>query len=216
MPSDPTPPRGNRRDAVATRAELLQAALAEFSAFGFEGGRVDRIAAAAGVNKQLVYYYFGSKSDLYRCALEHVYAEIRTAERELHLADLPPVEAMRVLVGFSFDYLDKHPEFIKILGDENRMGAPHVSRSDQLAEMHSPLVAMVGETMARGVAAGQFHDRFDPVNLYMSIAALGFFYFANRPTLSAIFDRDLTTPAQVALRRQHAVDLVLLSLRPEG
>lgn len=213
---DTDPPRTGRRDPVASQSDLLQAAISEFAEHGFEGGRVDRIASAAGVNKQLLYYYYGSKSDLYRAALEHVYAEIRAAEQELHLGDLPPTEAMRILVSFSFDYLEKHPAFLSLISDENRMAGRHLKGSDKVAEMHSPLIAMIRDTLDRGIAKGVFHDRFDPVNLYLSIAGLGFFYFANRSTLAIIFNRDMTSPAQVALRRQHMVDMVLLSLRPDN
>lgn len=203
-----------RRDPAATWRALLDAAVSEFSTYGFEGGRVDRIAQLAGVNKQLVYHYFGSKDDLYRAALEEVYREIRLREQELHLADLEPEEAMRLLVAFSFDYLADHPEFVALINDENRMEARHLKTSDKVTEMHSPIVKLVEETLARGVAAGVFNDRFGPVNLYLSIAALSFFYFANRSTLSVIFDRDMASPAQAARRREHVIALVLSSLRP--
>lgn len=203
-----------RRDPAATWRALLDAAMVEFTEFGFEGGRVDRIAQKAGVNKQLVYHYFGSKADLYRTTLEEVYRQIREREQELHLSDLDPEEAMRRLVGFSFDYLAEHPEFIALINDENRMEARHLKMSDKVTEMHSPLVRLVEETLARGVETGVFNDRFGPVNLYLSIAALSFFYFANRNTLSVIFDRDMASPAQVMRRRDHVISLVLSSLRP--
>ncbi len=203
-----------RRDPAATWRALLDAAVAEFTEFGFEGGRVDRIARQAGVNKQLVYHYFGSKDDLYKTALEEVYRQIREREQELHLSDLDPEEAMRRLVGFSFDYLADHPEFVALINDENRMEARHLKVSDKVTEMHSPLVQLVEETLTRGVRAGVFNDRFGPVNLYLSIAALSFFYFANRSTLSVIFDRDMASPAQAARRREHVISLVLSALRP--
>ncbi|MGH6761615.1 MAG: TetR family transcriptional regulator [Phyllobacterium sp.] len=202
-----------RRDPVATAKALLNAALLEFAEYGFEGGRVDRIAQQAGCNKQLVYHYFGSKADLYRMTLEEVYREIREREQELHLSDLAPDEAMARLVGFSFDYLEEHPEFIALINDENRMDARHLKTSQNVAQMHSPLVQLVEETLARGVAAGVFNDRFGPVNLYLSIAALSFFYFSNKNTLSVIFDRDMASPTQVARRKQHVIDLILSSLR---
>lgn len=203
-----------RRDPAATCLSLLKAAVSEFSAFGYEGGRVDRIARQAGVNKQLVYHYFGSKEDLYRAALEEVYREIREREQALHLSDLDPERAMQALVGFSFDYLADHPEFVALINDENRMDARHLKASEKVTEMHSPIVHLVEETLARGVNAGVFNDRFGPVNLYLSIAALSFFYFANRSTLSVIFDRDMGAPAQAARRRQHVIDLISSALRP--
>ena len=81
-PASTTPAR---RDAAATREALTAAAVAEFSRNGFAGARVDEIARAAGVNKQLVYHYFDSKQGLYLVALEAVYAEIREKEKGLSL-----------------------------------------------------------------------------------------------------------------------------------
>ncbi|WP_374831299.1 TetR/AcrR family transcriptional regulator [Paenochrobactrum pullorum] len=203
-----------KRDPVATSKALLQAAMTEFTQYGFEGGRVDRIAQMAGCNKQLVYHYFGSKADLYKLTLEEVYREIRESEMQLHLEDLPPEEAMARLVGFSFDYLAEHPEFIALLNDENRMGASHLKTSDNIAEMHSPLVKMIDQTLARGIEAGLFNQKFEPVNLYLSIAGLSFFYFSNHKTLSVIFKRDMTSKESIDARRQHVIDLILNALRP--
>src|SRR5512140_2797797 len=139
-----------RRDPEGTRRALLAAALAEFSDKGLAGARVDEIAARAGVNKQLVYHHFGSKDDLFRTVLEGVYREIRARERELQLGDLPPLAAMERLVGFSFDFLAEHPEFIALVNDENRHAARHVRGSRGLKTMHSPLVQLIRETLARG------------------------------------------------------------------
>lgn len=207
--------RPGRRDPAATRSALLEASIVEFADKGFAGARVDEIAKRAGVNKQLVYHYFGGKEEVYVAALEEVYGRIREREKELELQSLAPREAMATLVGFSFDYLEEHPEFIALLNDENRMNAAHVSHSPDLVEMHSPLVQLIAETLERGVTAGEFNDRFGPVNLYISIAGLSYFYFSNNRTLSAIFDRDMASPGQKARRRQHVIDLVLSALRPE-
>ncbi|WP_038999935.1 TetR/AcrR family transcriptional regulator [Falsihalocynthiibacter arcticus] len=205
--------RPQKRDTAASRKALLDAAVTEFSEFGFEGGRVDRIARLAGVNKQLVYHHFGSKADLYRATLEEVYREIRAREQQLHLEEHEPEAAMRVLVEFSFDYLAEHPEFVTLINDENRMEAVHLKKSDKVTDMHSPLINLVEETLDRGVAAGVFNNRFDPIDLYLSIAGLTYFYFSNRHTASVIFNRDITTAKQMQQRRAHIVDFVLSSLR---
>ncbi|WP_035725400.1 TetR/AcrR family transcriptional regulator [Fodinicurvata fenggangensis] len=207
---DKPPPR--RRNPVETRRALLDASIAEFAENGLAGARVDAIAKRAGVNKQLVYHYYGSKDDLFTASLEEVYRHIRTQERELELHALEPVAAMERLVGFSFDYLADHPEFITLLNDENRMRSAHLKDSRELVDMHSPLVEVIATILERGVEQGVFNDRFGPVNLYISIASLSYFYFSNNSTLSAIFNRDMSTPAEIARRRQHIIDLVLHAL----
>lgn len=203
-----------RRDPVATRKKLLTAARQEFASHGFAGARVDEIAMRAGVNKQLVYHYFGDKDALYLAVLEWVYADIREQERQLNLEGLPPEKAIRKLIEASFDYLATNPDFIVLLNDENRGGARHVRGSTRLEAMHSPLVKSVSHILHEGVRTGVFRKGIDPIQLYISIAALGYFYLSNTPTLSAIFGKDLSSRAAKRARRRHVADLVLHSLRP--
>lgn len=205
-----------RRNPVETRRALLDASITEFAQNGLAGARVDAIARRAGVNKQLVYHYYGSKDELFTASLEEVYRQIRSQERELELHALPPLAAMERLVGFSFDYLAGHPEFIALLNDENRMRSAHLKGSRELVDMHSPLVDVIDRVLKRGVEEGVFHDRFGPVNLYISIASLSYFFFSNNPTLSAIFNRDMSSPTEVARRRKHVIDFVLHGLRRDN
>src|SRR3954447_20244441 len=203
-----------RRDPVATRRKLLAAARREFAENGLAGGRVDEIAARAGVNKQLVYHYFGDKDALYLAVLEWVYEEIRAQERKLNLEGLPPQQAIKRLIEASFDHLAAHPDFILLLNDENRGGARHVRGSRRLEAMHSPLGSMVGKILKQGGRDGTFRRGVNPVHLYISIAGLSYFFFSNTPTLSAIFGKDLSSPAARRARRKHVLDLVMQSLRP--
>jgi TetR/AcrR family transcriptional regulator len=210
--SDTSKPQ--RRDPAATRRKLLTAARREFASSFLAGARVDEIAARAGVNKQLVYHYFGDKDALYLAVLEWVYEEIRAQERKLNLEGLPPQQAIKKLIESSFDHLAAHPDFIALLNDENRGGAAHVRRSRKLEAMHSPLVSLVSSILAEGVKAGIFRKGINPVHLYISIAGLSYFYFSNTPTLSAIFGKDLSSRTARQARRRHVVDLVMHALRP--
>jgi TetR/AcrR family transcriptional regulator len=207
-------PKVLRRNPEATRRKLLAAARREFAASGLAGARVDEIAARAGVNKQLVYHYFGDKDALYLSVLEWVYEEIREQERGLNLEGVPPDLAIRKLIEASFDYLAAHPDFVVLLNDENRGGARHVLRSKRLEAMHSPLVSLVSQILKQGMRDGTFRRGIDPVQLYISIAGLSYFFFSNTPTLSAIFGKNLRSPAARRARRKHVVDLVMQSLRP--
>lgn len=208
--------RTGKRDAEASRRRLLAAARAAFAAKGLAGARVDEIARAAGINKQLVYHYFDSKDGLYLAVLEGVYAEIREQERALSLEHLPPEEAMARLIAFSFDYLAAHPDFIALLNDENGQSGRHLAKSRRMHEMHSPLIALIRQTLKNGAAIGIFRGDMDALQLYISIAGLAYFYFANNRTLSAIFARDLAAPRAVAARRRHVVDFVMAALRPDA
>jgi TetR/AcrR family transcriptional regulator len=195
---------------------LLRAGRAAFARHGLAGARVAAITQDAGLSKQLLYHHFGSKDGLYQAVIESVYAEIRTFEQALSLSGMPPDQALVRLAGFSFDYLVETPDFIALLNDANANGGLHVHRSVKLGALHSPLVELIERTLEAGVATGCVRSGIDPVQLYISIAALGYFYFSNAPTLSAIFGRDMTDRQQVAKRRRHVIEFVTAAIQPIG
>jgi hypothetical protein len=121
---------------------------------------------------------------------------------------------MRELVTFTWRHFLAHPEFISLLNTENLHRAKHLKRSSRIQSLHSPLVAMISDQLERGARAGVFSPGVDPVQLYVSIAALGYFYLSNAWTLSTIFGRDLTAPKAKEARIEHIVDLVLGALAP--
>src|SRR3970040_2080742 len=132
--------RSQRRDPARNRGRILKAAVAEFARYGLGGARVDRIAARAGANKRMLYYYYGNKEELFLAVLEDSYARIRTAERALRLTDRDPREAMRRLVEFTWRYYLQHPEFLTLLNSENLHRGRHVRRSKNIIAMHAPFV----------------------------------------------------------------------------
>ncbi|GMV00731.1 MAG: TetR/AcrR family transcriptional regulator [Burkholderiaceae bacterium] len=197
------------RDPEATRETILSAATDEFAQHGLAGARVDRIAERAGVNKRMLYYYFGQKEELFLAVLEGAYQRIREEEHKLSLTQVEPTEAIRRLVAFTWDYHMAHPEFITLLNTENLYRARHLKKSSRVRTWHSPFVAMIAEVLERGHKAGVFRAGVDPVQLYISIAGLAYFYLSNRFTLSTIFDRDLVSPKARVERLSHMTDLVL-------
>ncbi|MBV6488591.1 MAG: TetR family transcriptional regulator [Pseudorhodoplanes sp.] len=219
-PSKSAPPRraSAPRNPERTRAAILNAAIAEFTSKGLSGARIDRIAKRARVNKRMIYYYFGDKERLYISVLEEIYTAIRTAEIGLNLTDRNPTDGMRELIEFTWHYFIDHPEFLSLLATENFNRARYLKNSRRIRELHSPLIGMISDLLKRGANQKIFRPGVDPVELYISIAALGFFYLSNRYTLSIIFSRDLTDPEQLSARGQHIVEVILdfLAPRPEG
>jgi AcrR family transcriptional regulator len=197
------------RDAERTRQALLAAAEVEFSTKGLAGARVDVIAEQAAANKRMLYYYFGSKEDLYLAVLERAYGAMRQTERELNLTNLEPLEAIKTLVEFKFDYCQQHQSIITLLAGENMLGAVHLKRSRRLRDMNLSLVDVISTVLEAGVAKGEIKPGIDPLNLYISMSALSYFYFSNSATLSAAFGRALASPAEQKLRRAHAVDVIM-------
>ncbi len=196
------------RDSEWTKAQLLDAARLEFSEKGLSGARVNDIAARASVNKQMLYYYFGDKENLYCAVLNHAYEEIRARENELDLASLAPVAAMERFIGFTFDYLTENRYFVALLNDENIHKARHILDSEYLQDLHARLQETIGDILTRGEREGVFRPNVDPIDLYISIASLCYFYYSNIHTLSAIFGRDLSDRSATHHRRQHVIDFV--------
>jgi AcrR family transcriptional regulator len=201
------------RDPGRTRAAILAAATQEFTAKGLQGARVDDIARRARINKRMIYHYFKDKAGLYVAVLESTYAGIRVAEIGLNLGHRDPVEGMKELVAFTWNYFIRHPEFLSLLATENLHKARYLRQSRRIRDLHFPLVGMISALLERGREAKLFRGGIDPVQLYITIAALGFFYLSNQHTLSTIFDRDLAAPANLKARGQHVTEVVLAYLR---
>ncbi len=197
------------RDPERSRAAILKSARDEFAAHGLAGARIDRIAERAGLNKRLIYYYFNSKDDLFLAVLEGVYTDIRTAEQRLRLLDMKPTDAIRRLTEFTWHYHLEHPEFITLLNSANLHQARHLKRSSRVQEMNSPVIQTLGEVLERGRKSGEFRGGVDPVQLYISIAGLAYFYLCNNHTLSTIFGRDLMSPKAHAERLSHMSEVIL-------
>jgi len=197
------------RDAERWREAILFAARDEFATHGLGGARMDRVAAGAGVNKRLLYYYFGDKDSLFKTVLEDAYRKIRQAEQQLQLADLPPAEAVRKLTEFTWNHYLEHPEFLSLLNSENQQAAKHLSGSTQARALNSPLIETLAEVLERGRATGVFRGGLDPLQIYISMAGLAYFYLSNNHTLSAIFNRDLMTPKARNQRLSHICDVIL-------
>lgn len=210
MPTaDPPPEKPRLRDAEATRARILIAAKAEFAANGLGGARVDEIAEKARANKRMIYHYFGSKDGLFQAVLEAAYVDIRSAEQRLNLDHLEPVAALEKLVRFTWDYYLENPEFITLVNSENLHRAGHLKKSEVIRVVSRKFVAMVAALLDRGVAAGVFRAGVDPVQLNITIAAIGYYYLTNRFTGSIVFERDLMARAALDERLRFNIDTVL-------
>jgi len=207
---EPAPANDERlRDADRSQGIILSAARDEFAEFGLGGARMDRIAERAALNKRLIYYYFADKETLFQAVLEQSYRDIREAEQQLNLLEVTPVDAVRRLVKFTWDYYLAHPEFITLLNSANLHKARHLAESKRARELNSPVIETLAAVLERGRRDGSFRGGIDPVQLYVSIASLSYFYLSNSYTLSAIFGRDLLSPKARSERLSHMTDVIL-------
>ncbi|KND55176.1 Transcriptional regulator, TetR family [Candidatus Paraburkholderia kirkii] len=188
---------GRRKyDPEETKRNILDIATQEFSAMGLAGARVDAIAERTNTTKRMLYYYFGSKEGMYEVVLEQVYGDIRALEQELQLAEMEPEEALREFVGFTFDYHDKHRDFVRLVTIVNIHAAKYIEQSKTFKTRNSTVVKTIEDLIARGVEAGKFRADVDLIDLHLMISSFCFHRVANRHTRGA--------PRSGAIRRGRA------------
>ncbi|MET9436611.1 TetR family transcriptional regulator [Streptomyces sp. NPDC006551] len=207
-----TQPAKRTRDAARTRAEILDVATEEFARLGFAGARVDEIAARMRTTKRMIYYYFGSKEQLFTAVLERAYTVIRSEEQKLDVEHLDPVSAIRRLAELTFDHHEAHPDFIRLVSIENIHEAEHIAASPILSSLSSPAIDVIGRILEAGRAQGVFTAEVDAVDLHAMISSFCFFRISNRHTFRTLFGRDLTEAHHRAHYRTMLGDMVIAYL----
>jgi AcrR family transcriptional regulator len=196
-------------DPARTMADILEVATREFAEKGLAGARIDVIAEAMRTSKRMIYYYFGSKEGLYLRVLEESYRRMRAMESDAHLEDLPPEDALRKLVGHTLDYQWAHPEFARLVQNENIHRAQYLAQSKTIRELNVPAIEGLRAVLERGQRDGVFRGGIDAVDLHMSISALAVFHVSNRHTFSLIFQRDLESPPALIARRDSIIEMIV-------
>jgi AcrR family transcriptional regulator len=217
IPSEPR--RGDARrkyDPEETKRNILEVATQEFSAMGLAGARVDAIAERTNTTKRMLYYYFESKEGLYQAVLEKVYTDIRVLEQDLHVSELDPAEGMRKLVEFTFDYHDRHRDFVRLITIENIHGAKFVEQLKTFKNSNASAIHTIEDLLARGIASGQFRSDVDAIDLHLLISSMCFHRIGNRHTFGTAFGRDPSHPRLRARHRAMIVDAVMRFLRNEA
>jgi AcrR family transcriptional regulator len=195
--------------AQTTRDNILRAATRVFARYGYDGGSVEKISQSAKSFDRMIYYYFGSKEGLFIEVLEDMYRRMNDAELELTLDLEQPVESLKDVINFVVSYYSKNPEFITLLNTENLHRGKHISKSSRAREYSSPAIAIIRQLLESGVAKGVFRADVSARNVYLLIAATGYFYISNRHTLSAFLGEDLQTPEALAQWQAFIISTVL-------
>ncbi len=195
--------------AQATRDAILKAATKVFAKHGYDGGRIEAISKTARSYDRMIYYYFGSKEGLFIAVLEDTYRRFNEAESALVIDETQPLEALTAMIRFIWHYYQKNPEFITLLNTENLHRGRHISKSSRAREMSSPAVGLVQRVLDAGAARGLFRAELAARDVYLMIAAMGYFYLSNRHTLSAFLGENLESPAALAHWERFLIDAVL-------
>jgi AcrR family transcriptional regulator len=200
---------GRTNDPVRTMAEILLVATEEFAQKGLAGARIDEIAERTRTSKRMIYYYFQSKEGLYVAVLEEAYRRVRAIEADLHLDDLAPEDALRKLVGFTFDHHAGNEDYIRLVMGENINRAQFLSQSKSIQGMNVPALQAITQLYERGIAQGLFREGLTAIDIHATISALSFFNVSNRHTFGTIFKLDMRSKAVAARRREQVIETVV-------
>ena len=208
-PADASAPTIRRRDPDRTRQDILTVATTEFAANGYDGARVDEIAALTQTTKRMIYYYFDSKEGLYLRVIEAAYQGIRNLEQSLDVDGLTPVEGLRRLAETTFDHHTTHRDFVRLVAIENIHRAEHISSSTTITDLNSTAIATLTKVLERGKADGSFRPDVDALDVHAMISAYAIFHVANRYTFRTLFGRDLLDAERHDHYRALAGDMVV-------
>lgn len=199
--------------AQKTRDAILRAATRVFSRNGFAGGKIEQISKLSRTHDRMIYYYFGSKERLFVEVLETAYARMNEAEAELEFDLDDPEKALTTVVHFVWQYYLDHPEMMTLLNSENLQQGKHIKKSARVSKLSSPAVQVLDQVLVAGVKKSLFRNDISARDLYIEIAALGYFYLSNRFTLSAFLNVDLRSAENLAHWKAFITDVTLRSVK---
>ncbi len=197
-----------KRDPDASRKRILTAATTEFAAQGLDGARVDDIAARAGINKRMLYHYFGNKDDLFGAVIDEVYQKICSESAALDITSGTARDGLTKLINFVIDFYLNHPHAITLLNAENLHQARHLKRSRHISSIQSPFEKMLDDLLMRGVSEMEFRPGVNGPRLYISMVGLIYYYLSNSHSLSVFFNRNLFDLEEINAWRDHIHEMV--------
>lgn len=207
---DPTekPPRRSRAEAREQAINaILDIATAEFVEKGLAGARIDEIAGKA--TKRKIYYYFGSKDELYRAVLERAYRRVRASESTVDVESGTAADALRRLVEHDVRYHSEHPELVRLVMNENIHRAEHLKQIEGLRTNNRKVIDLLARILARGEAEELFRTGIDPIDLHMNMTALAFYNVSNQFTFAHNFGVTMDSPDAVERRATQVGDILL-------
>lgn len=195
-----------------TIARLLKVAREAFSAQGLAGARVDDIARAAGVTKQLVYHYFSSKEQLFACVLDESAEETMAALLALDFDHLAPRDALKALLNHAFDQYRDDPALGPLAQQGLHYHDGHAADCRKFNDLAPALVTKLEGILQRGVRSGDFRPGIDARLCCAAASLLTTGAFTNRYTVSGVAGFDSRSPQGMAAWREYSANFVMAAL----
>ena len=200
--------------AQITRGKILAAAETEFSEKGLYGARVDDIVRSAGVNKSMLYAYFGSKEALYKTVLEAVYQRLNQWEAPIIACanELDGQEAIRKLVNLYFAFLRENETYVRMVMWENLHRARYFDEQG-LAQVRNPIRRALRQILANSQAQGVFREGIDEKQVLMTLFACTYNYFSNLYTMDRVLGVSLRAPEEMEQRAESIAQMLIAYLK---
>ena len=196
-------------NSAETREAILEAAERIFGDEGLAGARTDAIAAAAGVNKALLYYYFGSKDGLYRAVLEGYLADFNRRALELLSSKGSARSLLLRYINIHFDFIGAHRHHGPLF--QRMLMADQKSLVRLARQYFRPRSKALLKVIERGMRTGEFR-RMDSTHAAISLLSLIAFYFSSAPVLRAVSGMDAYAKANLARRKKEVLKFVRYAL----
>lgn len=195
------------------RDVILRVAAEEFAARGYDGARIEVITTKSKVSRNLIYYYFKSKENLFTSVLENAYNKMRDYLASLSFEGMSSEQAIRHLCRSVFEYWSSSRDFIGFLNSENFYKARHLKKSRKIQPNHPELMKKLEVVLREGHASGEFKANASPRDVYLAMSALIYHYLANQYTLSYLFQTDYSAPENMERYLRHTESVMLGYLR---
>jgi AcrR family transcriptional regulator len=178
--------------SLRSRDAILEAAEHIFSQKGFDGATVDEIAEYAGINKQRIYAYFGSKIQLYRQILIRVYGQAAHYKPLMSISEKDVKKLTAIILKSLFEFHKTHPRFWRLLAWENLNGQTVLS-TDDWKTIKTDYIDRLEGIYKAGQKAGIYKKSIGFGTYLITIFAVTYFYYSNQLTISNLLNLPLTS-----------------------
>ncbi len=192
-----------------TRGAILAAAEQSFATAGLDGARTDAIAAKAGVNKALLYYYFKSKAGLYEAVVEDHFREFNRQALEVLAASGPARAVLLRYVSLYFDFISARQRYASLY--QQLMTARGKPLERLVRKYFVPRSQAFNKLLERGIRDGEFRGT-DARHTAISVVGLIVFYFSAAPVLQLLGHADAYSTANLKRRKQEVLDFIRYGL----
>jgi len=191
-----------------TKLRILEAAEIEFSEKGIFGARVDEIALKAGINKRMLYEYFGNKEELYKTVLYNVYKRIADIDEKILSTEKDSIESFKEIIVVYYEFLAMNPTFVRMIMWENLNNGKYIEEFGAM-NIKDPAVKAIKNIIYEGKKKGVFKEEIDEQQVVLSLITFSFSYFSNIHTLSLLLKIDMISKENIKKRTEHVSEIIL-------